>query len=160
MQSIQPSPASPDMLARLEARVGRLTALTTFLTLGLVGVLLWEFLPRSAQVEANRFVLRDSHWVRRAELGFLDDGSPALKFVHPGGRTRLALQLSPDFGGVLRMNDAHSERLRLYLSAAGDPMLALRTADGEPGVIAGVEPTGRPTIRLEQAGRTVWRVPQ
>jgi hypothetical protein len=147
-------------MTRLEARVRWLTAQTTFLTLAIAGLLMWEFFPRNAQVEASRFVLRDARWVRRAELGFLDDGSPALKFVHPNGRTRLALQLSPDGAGVLRMNDAQVERLRLGLTAAGTPMLALRNSDGLPGVAAAVDASGQPTIRLEEAGRAVWLAPR
>jgi len=161
MHSTYPPAARPDPLARLEARVRWLTALTTFLALAFGGLLLWEFLPRSAQVEANRFVLRDARWGRRAELGFREDGSPGLKLFNPGGRTRVALYLSAEGAGTLRMTDAKgTDRMRLGLTADGDPLIALADADGELGAFTTVESAGRPTIRLEQHGRVVWRAPE
>lgn len=161
MHPTHPPAAPPDALARLEAKVRWLTALTTFLVLAFAGLLLWEFLPRTVQVEANRFVLRDTRWGRRAELGFRDDGSPALRLLNPAGRTRLALYLSPDGAGTLRMADTQgTERVRLGLTPAGDPLIALADAGGESGVHAAVDAAGRPTIRLEQDGRQLWRAPQ
>ena len=146
-----------DSLAQLEARVRWLTALVTFLSLGFVGLLVWEFFPRQPVVEARRFVLRDDEWRRRAELGFRDDGSPTLRLLNPEGKTRATLYLPSDGGGTLRLSDTRgSERVRLGLRSDGTPALALLREDGEPGVTASGDEDGAPALRLENAGKVVW----
>ena len=156
MNRIEPRSMHSDVLARLEARVRWLGALTTFLSLGFVGLLVWEFYPRTPVLEARRFVLRDDQWRRRAELGFRDDGAPSLKLMSLDGRTRAAFDLPRD-AGVLRMNDAHGERLRLGLRSDGTPALTLVREDGKPGVTASADEDGVPVLRVEKDGRLVWQ---
>lgn len=149
---------SSETLARLEARVRWLGALTTFLSLGFVGLLAWEFFPRTSLVEAHRFVLRDPEWRRRAELGFREDGSPGLKLFDPSGRTRASFYLPHDGAATLRMNDAHGkDRLRLGLQPDATPVLALRQEDGTVGVYVTADEAGRPALRIEKGGRVLWQ---
>ena len=149
--------ARSDSLARLEARVRWLTAMTTFLSLGFVGLLVWEFFPRQPIVEARRFVLRDDAWRRRGELGFRDDGSPTLRLLNPEGRTRVALYLPGDGAGTLRISDTHgTERARLGLRSDGTPTLALLREDGKPGVTSSADEEGVPAVKLEADGKVLW----
>jgi len=158
MNPTDPFPESSDRLARMEARVRWLSALATFLSLGFVGLLVWEFFPRSPVIEARRFVLRDDEWRRRAELGFRDDGSPGIKLFNPDGRTRAAFYLPNDGAGTLRLSDAQgTERMRLGLRADGTPSLALMRDDGRPGVLVSADEAGAPVVRLETDGRVVWQ---
>ena len=158
MNRIEPRSTHSDALARLEARVRWLGALTTFLSLGFVGLLVWEFFPRTPVLEGRRFVLRDDEWRRRAELGFRDDGSPALRLLGPDGRTRASFNLSSDGGGALRLDDTQgTDRVRLSLRADGSPALMLMDEKGRPVVTASAGEGEAPVLRLESEGRVVWQ---
>jgi len=158
MNRIEPRSMHSDVLTRLEARVRWLGALTTFLSLGFVGLLVWEFFPRAPVLEGRRFVLRDEDWRRRAELGFRDDGSPALRLLNPDGRTRASFNLSSDGGGALRLEDSQgTDRVRLGMRADGTPALTLMGENGKPAVTASADEGGVPVLRLENDGRVVWR---
>ena len=158
MNRIEPRSMHSDVLARLEARVRWLGALTTFLSLGFVGLLVWEFFPRTPVLEGRRFVLRDDEWRRRAELGFRDDGSPALRLLAPNGRTRASFNLSSDGGVGLRFFDGQGgDLVRLVMRADGTPALTLLGTDGKPAVTMNASEDGAPVLRLEKDGGVVWQ---
>ncbi len=153
-------PAATDAIARLEARVRWLAALATFLSIGFAALLAWQFIPRPRELEVHRFVLRDSQWRRRAELGFRDDGSPALKLYDVQERTRVALFLPDDGAGTLRLSDRSGrDRARLGLRSDGSPVMVLTGPDGLPGVQAGTDSVGHPEVALTDLGKRVWKAP-
>lgn len=155
-----PAPPSPDAIARLEARVRWLTALGAFLSVGFVALLAWQFAPRPRELEANKFVLRDALWRRRAELGFRGDGSPSLRLYDEEGRTRVSLYLPDDGAGALRLSDrAGRDRARFGLRPNGSPAMVLADAGGDYGVAAVSDSGGGPEIALRQNGKLVWRAP-
>lgn len=133
--------ALPDPVARLEARVRWLTALCSFLTLGLLALAAWQFAPRPRVVEANAFVLRDAQWRRRAELGLREDGSPMLRLNSAAGRERLMLFARESGEAVIRLTDTRDVfRARLALDAQGEPLLQLLGPDGRTR--AALDPSG------------------
>lgn len=92
---------------------------------------------RSAVVEAEGFVLRDSRGRTRAHLSLIADGSVALGLANQSGDTRVALVVGVD----------------------GAPQLTLQDADGKTRVIIGMQPGGV-GIRLQDAtGKVVWSTP-
>jgi hypothetical protein len=154
------APAAPDAIARLEARVRWLTALGAFLSVGFVALIAWQFAPRPLEIEANRFVLRDGQWRRRAELGFRSDGAPSLGFYDGEGHTRVSLSLPDDGAGAVRLSDRSGrDRARFGLRADGSPLMVLADDDGAASVTAAADSAGRPEIALRQNGKMVWRTP-
>jgi len=153
-------PVPPDPIARLEARVRWLTALSTFLSIAFLVLLAWEFVPRPQVLEAHEFVLRDAQWQRRAEFGFRDDGSPGIKLFNEQGRTRVALYLPADGAATLKLADPSGvDRARLALRPDGSPALMLGRADGTTSVIASADEGGRPRIQMNLDGKPVWLAP-
>jgi hypothetical protein len=124
-------PAPTDPLARLEARVRWLTALCSFLTLAMLALVVWQFMPRPKVVEANAFVLRDRQWRRRGEFIVREDGSPLLRLNNAQGRERIMLSARGEGRTELRFSDAHEAfRMRLELNPEGTPRLLMSAADG------------------------------
>jgi hypothetical protein len=160
MNAAGPNPLS-DPFARLEARVRWLTALCSFLTLGLVALVLWQFAPRPKVVEANTFVLRDHQWRRRGELGLREDGSPILRLNSPAGRARLVLFARDDGQTVIRMFDAQNVgRALLALDQKGQPYVLLAGTDGRSRVALG--PAGGAYAGLTLYGddrKEIWSAP-
>ena len=137
-----------------------LTALCAFLSLGVTALVAWEFTPRSGEIQARRFVLRDDRWRRRAELSFRDDGGPALKFFGPEGRTNASLSLNQDGRGALKFSGLDgTDRARFGVNADGTPVLILADPDGLPGIEATAGGEGRAAIAIKKQGETVWRTP-
>jgi hypothetical protein len=150
-----------DPLARLEARVRWLTALCSFLTLGLLSLAVWQFVPRPKVIEANAFVLRDTQWRRRAELAVRADGSPILRLNSASGRERITLSAREGGRTMLRLSDDHDVfRARLELGAQGAPMLLMSDAEGAARVI--LAPPGAPDGGVRLIGdqkKLLWTAP-
>ena len=155
-------PTTPsDPIARLEARVRWLTALCSFLTLGLLALTAWQFAPRAKVVEAHAFVLRDQQWRRRGELGLREDGSPMLRLNDPAGRERVMISAREEGRTLLRLTDDHDVfRARLELGPKGDPLLLMSGANGKTRVT--VAPLGAAYGGLRLIGddqKTAWSAP-
>jgi len=150
-----------EILARLEARVRWLTALCSFLTLGLLALIAWQFVPRPKVIEANAFVLRDHDWRRRGELGLREDGSPMLRLNSAAGRERVMFSARDDGRTVLRFTDGKDVyRARLELDAGGQPLLQMSGPDGRTRVA--IAPLGGSYSGLALIGddqKTVWSAP-
>ena len=155
------SASALDPLARLEARVRWLTALCAFLTLGLLSLAVWQFVPRPKVIEAHAFVLRDQQWRRRAELSVRADGSPILRLNSATGRERITLSAREGGRTMLRLSDDHDIfRARLELGAQGSPLLLMSDADGAARVI--MAPPGAPDGGMRLIGdqkRLLWTAP-
>jgi hypothetical protein len=124
-------PAPADPLSRLEARVRWLTAMCAFLTLALLALTVWQFIPRPKVIEANAFVLRDQQWVRRGEMVVRRDGSPLLRLNNAQGRERIMLSARDDGRAELRLSDGRGVfRVRLELDAQSAPRLLMSAEDG------------------------------
>lgn len=153
------APSEP--IARLEARVRWLTALCSFLTLGLLALAAWQFAPRPRVVEANAFVLRDSQWRRRGELATRQDGSPMLRLNSVAGRERLMLFARESGEVVIRLSDSKDVyRARLALEQDGQPRLLLAGPDGRTR--ASVAPVGGAYSGLALYGedhKEIWSAP-
>jgi hypothetical protein len=154
-------PAPGDPLARLEAQVRWLTALCSFLTLALLSLTVWQFVPRPKVVEANAFVLRDQQWRRRGELGLRADGSPLLRLNNAAGRERIMLSAREEGRTVLRLSDDHDVfRLRVELDPQGAPRLLMSADDGKPRV--SLAPPGMPEGGVRLLGdseKLLWSAP-
>ena len=156
------SPPPLDPLARLEARVRWLTALASFLTLGLLALAAWQFAPRPKVIEANAFVLRDHQWQRRGELGLREDGSPMLRLNNAAGRERVMIFARDNGQAVVRLSDSKDVyRARLALDdQGGQPFLLMAGPDGHSMVAIG--PTGGAYSGLalfDDQGKTLWSAP-
>lgn len=147
-------------LALLEARVRWLTAVSTFLTVVVVALLVWQFFPRNRVVEAHGFVLRDAQWRRRAEIGLRDDGSAMLRLNNSDQRARLMMFVRDDGTAKVRLTDSSGvHRAELALGADGMPQLMLANAEGRSQVVVGT-PGGSAGITLRGPDqRTVWAAP-
>jgi hypothetical protein len=157
-----PGPTAPsEPLARLEARVRWLTALCSFLTLGLVALAAWQFAPRPKVVEANAFVLRDAQWHRRGELALREDGSPMLRLNNAAGRERLMMFARERGEVVIRLSDSEDVyRARLALEEGGQPRLLLAGPDGQTR--ASLAPVGGAYSGLALYGedhKAIWTAP-
>ena len=157
------APAAPpvDALARLEARVRWLTALSSFLTLGLLALAAWQFAPRPKVVEAHAFVLRDQQWRRRGELGVRTDGAPMLRLNSVNGRERVMIAARDDGRALIRLSDARDVyRARLELDAQGAPLLLMSGSDTHTRVA--MAPLGAPYGGVRLFGddeKTAWSAP-
>jgi hypothetical protein len=147
-------------LAWLEARVRWLTAVSTFLTVVVVALLVWQFLPRNRVVEAHRFVLRDAQWRRRAEIGLRDDGSAMLRLNNSDQRARIMMFVRDDGTAKLRFTDSSGvHRAELALGADGLPLLLFADSGGRSRVVVGT-PGGSAAITLRGPDqKTVWAAP-
>jgi hypothetical protein len=151
----------PNPLARLEARVRWLTALSSFLTLGFVALLIWQFAPRPKVVEAHSFVLRDESWRRRGELGLREDGSPLLRLNDASGKARLMIYARDDGQAGMRLLDGETvSRARFGLEPDGKPILLLAGADGRSRVLIAPLGEGYSGMELHSPDRKlVWKAP-
>ncbi len=150
-----------DSLARLEARVRWLTALCFLLTIGLLALVAWQFVPRARVVEANAFVLRDAQWRRRGALALREDGSPMLRLDNAAGRERVMISAREDGRTVIRLTDGHDVfRARFELDRSGHPVMLMSDADGKTRLT--LAPLGAPYAGaqlLGSDGKPVWSAP-
>jgi hypothetical protein len=150
-----------DALARLEARVRWLTALCSFLTLGLLAVAGWQFAPRPKVFEGHAFILRDGEWRRRGEIGLREDGSPMIRLNNVAGRERVMISAREGGPTEIRLTDDHDVfRARLELDSKGSPVLLMSGADGATRVALG--PVGAPYGGVKLMGsdeKPVWSAP-
>ncbi len=122
-----PDSHTPDPI-RLERAIDRLRAVALTLSIGFVLLVAHQFTPRT-QLDAQRFVLRDSAKVFRGALEMREDGA-----------------------AVVRLNDANT-RPRVYamVTADGRPRFRLSDGDGIHRLQAELDPEQRIHLFLSDA---------
>jgi len=152
---MEPIPAPiADELAVLHRRLRWLTAVCVFLTLGLVLMLAYHFLPVQPEVAARRFVLVDAKGRVRGQFGSWQDGSPLLQLNGRDGRERLLLVASDDGSTGLRILDTtRVHRVFLQTGRDGWPELLLTGPDEQPRlrIMTGPQGVGR-IVRRDETG--------
>jgi hypothetical protein len=116
-------------------------------------------------VEADRFVLRDSHGIVRANLGTDKNDSVALKLYDSHGRARIEVIVGNDGTSGLQLWDEQGmPRVILaldpdqpYVAAAS---LSLNSKDGRGGVIVSVAADGSPAIDMVKDGKVFLAIPE
>lgn len=166
---MNPSASDPTVLARA---IDRLRATVVVLAAGLGLLVAQQFTPRP-QLEAQRFVLRDSGRVFRGALEMRDDGGAAIRLNDADSRPRLYALVMPDGRPRVRLTDAAGHhrlqaevdavervhldfadsagrsRLHVRLDASGEPLITWRDSLGAHALAwpPGAPSTKRPARR-------------
>jgi hypothetical protein len=151
----------PHRLNRLEREL-RYWRLGGMLVLSLVAIVVTVAMAqppaRELTVETLRIVERTGK--ERIVLTAVP-GIPDMKFLDPGGQTRLTLDIADDSNPVLVVAETGKAKGRLTLGIEnGSPMLQLYDRDGKKRVTIGVPKDVGSLIRILDAdGRVMARIP-
>jgi hypothetical protein len=142
--TIAPSPAGAP--GPLERRVQRLTAAVAVLSVGLALSVLWRFIPQP-DLNASRFLLRDSAGTWRGSLEMGYDGSPTMRLNDVRGRAMLYANVLPDGTPRFRLADSSgASRVVLEVYPDGTPHARLLGPTGRTGIHAWLRPSGQPGL--------------
>lgn len=128
-----------DRLLRLEAEVRRLRRFVPMLVAGFALLLIWQFIPGPATIEARRFLVRDEQGVSRAEMVVGPEGRPMFRLNDRFGKARAMFYLNPERGGNLRFTDTTGyHRLQMMLRETGEPQIWLGNEGGRTRTYVGI----------------------
>ncbi len=88
------------------------------------------------QIEAERFVVKDSQGHTRAVLSVRPDGQPALALLDERGGDQVLLRSTPDHSSSLEFYNG--PRLHLAMSSASTGASSLSLLDGDSGIATGL----------------------
>lgn len=137
-----------DRLERQNRSVKRLTAVLFFVIIALVvtGIAV----PRNVakNIDAERFVLRDSNGQMRASLAFATKGVPALKFYDVNGNVAVVVGVVSDGGPMMAFHK--DGKPRAWLRGGGqNPAFTLHDNMGDIRAILELDSkSGEPSLRL------------
>src|SRR5262245_11883381 len=135
---------SMDLARRVERLERQNLRLRTAIVLGVVAVVLMgQAVPRTATLEAQRFVLKDKSGKMRAVLGEGADGELGLLVYDQKQRPRAMLAMDDNDSPILRLAD-DGGRDRIVL----EPVGGMRVEGNGPRLVLGVPYGNEPTLQL------------
>ena len=148
--STVPDPLRAELDA-LRRQLQWLTAVCTFLGLGLILTFAYRFTPRDTAVSARRFSLVDERGRTIGEWTSWKDGSPVFRLNGPNQKERVLMLARPDGSSAIRMSDSLGVR-RVYLELGADrwPMLIFTDHEGSSLVRIATGPDGHPRVLLTE----------
>jgi len=137
-----------DRLERQNRSVKRLTIVLFFVIIAIVvtGIAVPRHVAKN--VDAERFVLRESNGKMRASLAFAKKGVPALKFYDVNGNVAIVMGVVSDGGPMMAFNK--DGKPRAWLKGGGqNPAFTLHDKMGDIRVILQLDPkSGEPGLHL------------
>jgi len=129
----------------------RLRGMVGVLAVGFLLLLAHQFTPRP-QLDAQRFVLRDSARVFRGAIEVREDGAAVVRLNDGDARPRLYGMVPRDGRPRLRLTDATGvHRMQLELDGADRPALRLADANGEPRLHLWIDAAGLPWVQWDDS---------
>jgi len=131
--------------------IDRLRGLVGVLAVGFVLLLAQQLTPRP-QLEAQRFVLRDSARVFRGALETREDGASVIRLNDGSGRPRLYGMVPREGRPRLRFtDDTGMHRMQLELDADDRPVMRLADVHGTPRLHLWIDDAGQPWVQWEDS---------
>ncbi|MBV8136651.1 MAG: hypothetical protein JO121_13630 [Deltaproteobacteria bacterium] len=117
--------------------------------------------PQNRSVEAEQFVLRDSHGSVRGAMGVGENGTVGINLNDAKGATRISIDLSPDGSpGVDLYDPSGKERATMALGPEGTPGLGLYDANGRLRTSLDVPAAQTPGLAFYHPdGKPAWGAP-
>lgn len=137
--------------ARVAQALDRVRGLVGVLAVGFLLLLAHQLTPKR-QLDAQRFVLRDSARVYRGAMEVREDGAAIVRLNDGDARPRLYGMVPRDGRPRLRLTDGSGmHRMQLELDASGDPALRLADASGSPRLHLWLDEHGQPWVQWEDS---------